>query len=209
MITLSPVLEPYRAGIEKYYSEAQTFLRELPKNISFEDNNNLIILGHPTGGYTASASLIKLGIDGNWPDKSELASSLRATIFHEAYHVLQGYNGEASKKRPFSATESAVYEGCATVFAREYAGKSPGWAEYGDEQTMLSWCDELRQIPRGQDYRNLRFFDPDTGRRWVVYRTGVFIVDRALRTNKLDITELRQKSVDQILKLAQLAQPVD
>jgi len=204
MITVSPFLETHRADIEKFYAEACTLLPELPDDITFQDNNNLIIPGYPTGGFTASPSLVKLGVDSNWPDASELAAGLRATILHEAYHVVQGYSGEASKKHPFSAIESAVYEGCATVFARQYAGKTPGWAQYEDEQTMLSWFKELCGVADGQDYKNLRFFDPATGRRWVVYKTGVFIVDRALQMSGLDITELRLKSINEVLELARL-----
>lgn len=207
MITLDSLLEQYRSDITSYYIEAQALLPELPQNISFERSDNLIIPGHPTGGYTASLSLVKLGIDGACRDQTALTSSLRATIFHEAFHVVQGYNGEVAKKRPFNAIEAAVFEGCATVFARDYANKTPGWAEYEDEQTMLAWCQEIEQVPSGQDYRNLRFFDPATGRKWVVYRTGVFIVDRALQATGLDIIALRLKNVDEIVKLAHLPHP--
>lgn len=94
MLTLASNLEPHRPHIETYYAKARSLLPELPEHMSFQDNNDLIIPGYPTGGYAFSPSTIKLGIDDTWEDKAALADDLRGTILHETYHIVQGYTGE-------------------------------------------------------------------------------------------------------------------
>lgn len=196
-------------AIQAYWNEARGLMPELPEDINIYFYNKIITPGYSSGGFAYAPDTITLGFDDTYPDETEKWFQLRDAVLHESYHLAQGFTGfdNEGKPRPVpAAIEQAVYEGAATVFEREYstAQKKAGWAEYMDDATMLGLVKEVQALTDDYDIQQWKFYDPATDRKWTLYRTGTFIVDRALSKSKLDILDIRHKTWQEILDSAQL-----
>ncbi len=206
----NPKMEPRIVKIvQAYYNEARDLMPELPKDIKLYFYDKIIIPGYASGGFAYAPDTITIGFDDTYEDDSEKWHQLRGSIMHESYHLAQDFigfdmNGEPRPLPP--AIEQAIYEGAATVFEREYtvAKKGIGYAEYLDSVTMKQWVKEVQALTGDYDVNKWMFYDPDTDRKWVLYRTGVFIIDQAIQNSGLSILDFRHKSADEILKIANL-----
>lgn len=72
---------------------------------------------------------------------------------------------------------------------------------------MLAWLQEVRGLPNGFEYewQRWKFFDPGTGRKWILYKVGVFLVDEVLKNNPgLTIVAMSTLSTDEIISLSKL-----
>lgn len=204
--TIEPSLESeLRKLTSTWHQELQILLPGLLDDIEIEFDNNYLVPDFATGGSTWSPNLIKLAYDPGFDaPKAEKIAELRATYFHENYHVFRGYSFETTPADQ-SAIGIAIEEGLATKFEALYACSSSGYAELEDRDTMLAWLEEVRALPNGFDYdwQKYKFFDADTGRKWILYKVGVFIVDEAIK-NSSDQTldSLKDLTATQILELA-------
>lgn len=184
--TIEPSLEiELRKLTNSWHQELQTLLPGLPDDVVIEFDNNYLVPDFATGGATWSPSLVKLAYDPqfNAPEAEKIAE-LRATYFHESYHVFRGYSFGTTPADQ-SSIAIAIEEGLATKFESLFAGSDPGYAKLEDRDTMLSWVKEVRALPNGFDYdwQKYKFFDAETGRKWILYRVGVFIVDEAIKNS--------------------------
>lgn len=125
---------------------------------------------------------------------------LRATLFHELHHLARGYLMTGSES-PTTILDSVVSEGLATVFAREFAGDDAPWSSYPDD--VVDWVRELLVLPPDASYRDWMFDHPD-GRRWIGYRAGTFVADRATAASGLSSADLVSASTEDVLRLAGL-----
>ena len=123
---------------------------------------------------------------------------LRPTLFHELHHQARGWVIRGGS-RPTSFIEAPVCEGLATAFERDAAGRRPPWAEYPIE--VDHWVEELMALPMTADYAEWMFQHPD-GRRWIGYRAGTYIADRAMEASELSAAELATTPTAQVLELA-------
>lgn len=192
--------------LASWAEELHELLPEIPQGLTIEWNNRWLIPETGTGGATLTKHKIELAFDPTYDgDKEDQIVDLKGSHFHEAFHTVQGWTFEDTAGKEISAIDSAIYEGAATVFERDRANAKPLWGQKGDDETMLKWLEEVRNLPKGYDYRKYKFFDPDTGRRWILYRVGTFIIDQALGNNPdIAIEDLAAKSLDEILALAKL-----
>jgi uncharacterized protein YjaZ len=157
----------------------------------------------PETGETGNAvtpRLIVWTIDPNRPEgvASIVRSRLRHTLFHEFHHLVRGwvsYGGEP----PESFMHGVVCEGLATAFERDAAGSNPPWGQY--PQDVESWVTELLSLPSSPSYKEWMLQHPD-GRRWIGYRAGTFIADRAIQSSGLSAAKLAQVPTDDILRIA-------
>ncbi|MGH7237569.1 MAG: hypothetical protein ACREGF_03480 [Candidatus Saccharimonadales bacterium] len=162
-----------------FYDEVRQLLPQLPAEMQFTLDNSRLINGYASGGGALSPREIAVAYDPFFAASTdEKEAELRATVFHEAYHVAQNFTFEIPKPSPM---ENAIYEGAATVFEREMAASSPRWGEYPAD--VSTWVEEVKALPPDYDWRKWKFYDPETDRSWILYRTGTFIVDRALARN--------------------------
>lgn len=207
-----PAIEPsleteLRNLISSWHQELQTLLPGLPEEIDIEFDNNYLIPIFATGGAAWNPQLIKLAYDSRFDaPESVKISELRATYFHESYHVFRGYSFETTPADQ-SAIGIAIEEGLATKFESLSAGSDPGYAQLENRDTMLSWVEEVRGLPNGFDYdwQKYKFFDFETGRKWILYKVGVFIVDEAIKNSpKHTLESLNYLSANEILELTQL-----
>jgi uncharacterized protein YjaZ len=198
--------QDFLGEIAKSYDELRGFLPKLPKTMKLYFGTNYDYGESGVTGSAVGVDAIKIGIDPNVESREKQHNKIRSIVFHEGYHVSQGfYLG-----REFSALESAVYEGCATVFERDYAGSTPKWGDYLKEgkEKLLEWYDSMKSItaeqyfePSGETWNKWAFYDPETDESWRVYKVGTWIVDDVMKKTGLTVVELNDMTAEQILKL--------
>lgn len=154
------------------------------------------------GGASLRPGLVEWVVD---PDRTggilECADTrLRSTLFHELHHQVRGWVMRGGS-HPATLMDAAVAEGLATVFARDEAGDKAPWGEYPPE--VSDWVAEIEAVKDMRDYRQWMFRLPD-GRRWVGYRAGAYVCDRAIALSGLTAAELVGESAERIVALAEL-----
>jgi hypothetical protein len=149
--------------------------------------------------FTSGPSWIQVTVDP-WRDEGPsaiLAKHLKPTLFHEAHH--------AARMRLVMPDQSilggAVFEGLANVFARDLSGSTPPWAEY-DGLPVDDWIEDLKRASWSE--RPQWFFDHPDGRRWVGYRAGTCLVDRAIAQSGKSATDFVGADTATILRFAGL-----
>lgn len=161
-----------RNNISLWEPELRQCLPNLTETFDISFNNRWLISFTGTGGFAASEKRIELAFDPNFEgDRDEQMKNFRGSFFHEAYHLVQGFVGADESLRGISILENAIYEGAATKFEVIRAGTSPGWSQY-DSEEIHDWFLELSNLNDNSDYRRWKFYDAETGRRWIAYRTG-------------------------------------
>lgn len=124
-------------------------------------------------------------------------SYLRETLFHEFHHQVRGWT---LRGNPPGTTimDAVIAEGMASVFARDFAGADVPWA--ADPDDPVAWLSDLRENGSMMQYNQWMFDHPD-GRRWIGYRTGVWVVDRAIAASGETSASLAQVPTQEVLAL--------
>ena len=150
---------------------------------------------------------VSFRIDPDYPGGAArlLQERLRPALFHECHHLVRGWVVRGGRPRR-CFIEGVICEGLASAFERDAAGSTPPWCRYPDN--VRDWVDELLRLPMASPYRQWMFMHPD-GRRWVGYRAGVFIADRAIAASRRTAAELAEVDYEEILRLAGLPLPAN
>jgi uncharacterized protein YjaZ len=119
---------------------------------------------------------------------------LRGALFHEFHHLVRG-----SAITPGTMMDQVITEGLATAFERDFAGESRPWADYPGE--VAKWVEEIPAWPEAATRDGWFFRHPD-GRRWVGYKAGTYLVDRAMKRLNRSSAELVATPADEILRAA-------
>lgn len=90
-------------------------------------------------------------------------------------------------------------EGLATAFERDFAGTSPPWGSYGADAS--SWVEELLTLPLDPDTSAWMVRHPD-GRRWIGYKAGTFLADRATEASGRSSADLVGIPTAELIALA-------
>jgi len=186
-------------AIERGLSETKNLLPTLSDyiNVVVRPNDSGIMPETGTGAYTHDSEFIEITIDKTVPHGAEdMLKSLYEIPFHEGNHAAR-YNVVPYDDR---FIVSAIYEGLATVFEREYSGYKPPYGNYEDDETMAKWFEELKTADWGQ--RSEMMFMTKDNRRWVGYKTGTWLVDKAIKNSGKSIVELTTLPADDIFKFA-------
>ncbi|MEJ0073784.1 MAG: DUF2268 domain-containing putative Zn-dependent protease [Candidatus Saccharibacteria bacterium] len=155
-----------------------------------------VIPEYGTGALTHDTEFIEIHFDAAVPHGRErVLKSLYETPFHEGNHAAR-WNSVAYDER-FIA--SVTFEGLATVFEREYAHYQPLYGKYEDDDTMREWFAELEQAD--WDERAVLFFGNPDGRRWIGYKTGAWLIDKAMKNSGKSVIELTGLPHDEIVSL--------
>lgn len=197
--------------IEEVFREVEPRLRELLPELTNDlqlyvyDEN--IIPETGTGGLAYSPTILSLAIDNDFTDKKRQRESLVGLIFHESYHLVQGHTVNDGHATYTSALDSAVYEGCATVFEREYTDETPLYGDHSmhAESELESWRDSLSKISiddwlkdNSKLWQQWSFYDAKDSQRWKSYKVGTWIVETYLDKTGKDIRDLRLMSANEI-----------
>lgn len=192
--------------IQEAYDELRALLPHLPETMNIEFGTNYDYGENGVTGSALSSNSMKIGIRINQTNRTSQFDRIGHVVKHEGYHIGQGfYNSE-----PCSAIEAAVYEGCATVFERDYLGSEPKWADYSmhDEETLQYWLDEIKTITAdqyfessGETWRRWAFYDAATDASWRIYKTGTWLVDAVMHKTGLNTIELNSLTANEIIEL--------
>ena len=123
---------------------------------------------------------------------------LRFTLFHELHHQVRGWVMRGGTP-PSAFIDAPIAEGLASAFERDAAGRRAPWAEYPVE--VGAWVDELLALPLTANYAQWMFKHPD-GRRWIGYRAGTYVADRARMVSGLSAAQLVATPTAAVLDLA-------
>lgn len=158
-----------------------------------------VIPEYGTGGYTYDSEFIEITFDSKLPYGLEATlKSLCETVFHEGNHAAR-YNVAEFDGRFIN---SIVTEGLATVFERDHAMYQPLYGQYEDDTIMHNW---YKEISAGDwDNRGELMFEHPDGRKWVGYKTGTWLIDRAVKLSGKAVIELTPLPADEIISLAQI-----
>lgn len=188
------------ASVERGATAVATLLPALSKhlNIAVRPYFEGIIPEYGTGGRTWDTEFIEIWFDKTVPHGAEKTlESLYQTVLHESNHAARwSLLGEPDGR----FIEAVVFEGLATVFERDHAQYKPLYAQYEDDATMRGWFAELAAAD--WDRRPELFFSHPDGRRWIGYKTGTWLVDRAVQRSGKTVVELSGRTADEIIDLA-------
>jgi hypothetical protein len=123
-----------------------------------------------------------------------VSHQLRATLFHEFYHLVRETSFEV-----VSLTDQAMDEGLATAFERDFGGAPVPWGEYPDDVAV--WTKEFLALPVDAPREQWMFKHPD-GRRWVGYKVGAYLADRAVRATGRSLAQLATVPTPTIIEWA-------
>ena len=198
-----------KATIEKIANEAVSevdeILSRLPASITLTVSASTFVVPE-TGemGMAPEQGRVDWFVDPSRNDGVEAIATkrLRSTLFHELHHLARGYVVRGGAKRT-SFMDVVVSEGMATAFERDFAGANPPWAEYPED--IETWVEELIALPLSAlaQYSDWMFAHPD-GRRWIGYRAGTFIVDRAMEASGMSSAEMVLLDTQEVLELAEV-----
>lgn len=152
------------------------------------------------GGVALAPGRIGWTVDPKRPGGTHAVASayLRSTLFHEMHHLVRGWTiqGGSAGRRMIDA---AVAEGLATAFERDAAGSNPPWANYPDDAGV--WSEQLIGLPANASYGEWMFQHSD-GRRWIGYRAGTYLADRAIAESGRSAAGLAATPTDEIIGLS-------
>ena len=121
-------------------------------------------------------------------------AQLRATLFHESYHLVREARLTSS-----SLSDRAVDEGLATAFSAGLRGSPTPWGAY--PANVADWTREFLALP-GDAPRDQWMGKHSDGRRWIGYRVGTYLADRAAAASGLTLAQLAAVPADRIIELA-------
>jgi uncharacterized protein YjaZ len=182
--------------------KTRTLLPDLMHTIQFTINTTGRDLSAVRGvtGRADRVDEIEITISTSYPGGIDGAviDGLRATLFHELHHTVRGWTIHGNKFG-YGIDIAAINEGLADVFAEIQTGHNHN--SYSDDTDFHAWAQEILALPKTANYGEWMFQHPD-GREAIGYRTGTWLVKRALRNSDHDILSLSQQSVGEIYQLA-------
>lgn len=185
--------------------EVRKLIPTLPDSISIIVESvdwDLDIVGGVTGRTeTNSPPLVILQISKNYRGGiiDSVRRSIRSTIFHEFHHLSRGWAIQ-DNKFSYGIPNAMVNEGLAVVFSEEYTGNISEVNAFTDEAD--NWVKEILELPLNASYSDWVMGEHPDGRTFIGYRTGNFLVRRAMKLSGKNILELSALSPDEIIKIA-------
>ena len=187
-------------------NEVRKLLPALPKGIQVEleiVDWDLDKVGGVTGrAETNSPPLVLIQVSNKFPGgiTAALDTGLRSTIYHEFHHLTLGWAIQDNKFTPYIQT-ATVIEGLAEVFAEVHTGAAFAENHMPEEVNADDWVKEILALPKKADYQTWMFEHPD-GRTSIGYRTGNYLIKKALFNSGKTIVELSSLPPSELFKLA-------
>ena len=174
-------------------AEARHQLPLLPADLVLrvDADENVSDLTDSTATYAAPARLY-WSVDPHRGDGvvGTAGSHLRSMLLHELHHLVR----DTALPRT-SFMDSVISEGMASAFERDFAGANYPFMDYPND--VSTWVTELLALPDHDSFspegvaqrRHWLRQHPD-GRRWIGYRAGTYLVDRAMRASGKSAADL-------------------
>ena len=185
--------------------EVRNLLPNLPDSIKVIVENvdwNLNIVNGVTGRTeTNHPPLVLVQISNNYKDGviDSVYQGIKTTIFHEFHHLSRGWAIQ-DNKFSYGIPNAMVNEGLAVAFTEIYTGNINEVNAYTDEAD--NWVKEILALPLDASYSDWVMGEHPDGRTYIGYRTGNFMVRRAMNNSGQSILELSNLMPNEIIKLA-------
>ena len=194
-----------REVISNSEEEVRNLLPNLPDSIKVIVENvdwNLDIVGGVTGRTeTNHPPLVLVQISNNYQGGviDSVYQGIKSTIFHELHHLSRGWAIQDNKFGP-GISNAMVNEGLAVTFSEIYTGNIIDVNSYTEEAD--NWVKEILSLPLDASYAQWVMGEHPDGRTYIGYRTGNFLVRRAMTNSGKSILELSNLMPKEIIKLA-------
>lgn len=185
--------------------EVRKLLPTLPDSIKIIVENvdwDLDAVEGVTGRTEKNAPpLVMVQISHNYQEGviDSIYSGLKATIFHEFHHLSRGWAIQDNKFEP-GIPNAMVNEGLAVAFTEIYTGSSYAANAYTDEADR--WVKEILELPLNASYSDWVMGEHPDGRTYIGYRTGNFLIRKAMTNADISILKLSELIPEEIVKLA-------
>lgn len=185
--------------------EIRALLPQLPDSITVAVEIvdwDLDVVGGVTGRTeTNSPPFVAIQISEKFPGGVTAASqtALKHTIFHEFHHLSRGWAIQDNVFGP-GIPIAAVNEGLAVVFSEEYTHQSMEADSPPEAEVAEQWMKEILALPEDANYQHWMFEHPD-GRQSIGYRTGNYIIRKAMANSGKNVLELSKNTPDEIWNL--------
>jgi len=193
--------------VKAAYNRASKLLPTLSTNLNIviRPNKNNYIKETGDNGYTYDSELVIIEFSPTLPyGKEDLIKNMENAVFHECNHAARYRWLYSQGVFEPSIVDAGIHEGLATVFAGQYANGISPWGKYEDDETMNKWLEELRQADKNGEHWKDWGFDRADGRKWVGYKTGTWIVDKAIQNSGksvIDLTSILSKDITELASL--------
>lgn len=124
---------------------------------------------------------------------------MKSVIFHEFHHLTRGWSIHQNDYAP-GIDNAVINEGLAVVFAEEYVGIRHEVNAYTEEAHQ--WAEEILQLPKNANYSHWMSGHHPDGRTFIGYRTGNYVIRKAMEVSGKDVMELSELSPAEIYALA-------
>jgi len=164
---------------------------------------NLDVVGGVTGRTdTNSPPFVAIQISEKYPGgvSAAVQTALKHTIFHEFHHLSRGWAIQDNKYGP-GISIAAVNEGLAVVFSEVYTNQTMEADSPPEPEIAHQWMLEILDLPVTANYQHWMFEHPD-GRMSIGYRTGNYLIRKAMDKSGKNILELSKETPSNILMLA-------
>jgi uncharacterized protein YjaZ len=194
-----------REVISKSEEEVRSLLPNLPDSIKVIVSNvdwNLDIVSGVTGRTeTNYPPLVLVQISNNYQGGviDSVYQGIKSTIFHEFHHLSRGWAIQDNKFGP-GISNAMVNEGLAVAFTEIYTGNINDVNSYTKEAD--NWVKEILSLPLDASYAEWVMGEHPDGRTYIGYRTGNFLVRRAINNSGKSILELSNLMPNEIIELA-------
>ena len=156
------------------------------------------------GGVTGRADRpneVLIEISVTYPGGIEAAvdAGLATTFAHELHHTAHGWTMQGNHFG-HGIQIAVISEGLATVFAEDLLGETMPEPMQPPAE-VADWALEILTLPQAANYGEWMFAHPD-GRMAVGYRTGPWVVRRAMERSGLSVVELSERTPSTIWRRA-------
>lgn len=185
--------------------EVRGLLLKLPDSIKViveaVDWNLDIVSGVTGRTETNNPPLVLVQISHNYKGGviDSVYQGIKSTIFHELHHLSRGWAIQ-DNKFSYGIPNAMVNEGLAVAFTEIYTGNINEVNTYTDEADK--WVKEILALPLDASYSDWVMGEHPDGRTYIGYRTGNFLVRKAMIKSRRSILELSELMPNEIIKLA-------
>ncbi len=194
-----------REVINNSEKEVRALLPKLPDSIKViveAVDWNLDIVGGVTGRTeTNNPPLVLVQISHNYKGGviDSVYQGVKSTIFHEFHHLSRGWAIQ-DNKFSYGIPNAMVNEGLAVAFTEIYTGNINEVNAYTDAAD--NWVKEILALPLDASYSDWVMGVHPDGRTYIGYRTGNFLIRKAMTKSRKTILELSELMPNEIIKLA-------
>ena len=194
-----------RSEILKSESEVKSILYSLPDSINVVVEKvdwDLDQVGGVSGRTESNnPPIIYIQFSKNYKNGNldSLKMGIKSTIFHEFHHISRGWAIQDNKFE-YGIDNAMVNEGLAVVFSEEYTGKTYVPNSFDEEADL--WIKEIIDLPKNVSYSDWVSGTHPDGRTYIAYRSGNYLIQKAMSLSEKNILELSELSPSEIINLA-------